>query len=382
MLVVQKYGGVTLETPEKIKAIAEKIAQRSSQGDQVVCVVSAMGQTTNQLIDLAQKVSSNPSRRELDMLLTTGERISMALMSIALNDIKCSAISLTGSQAGILTNTSHVNALIDDVKAFRVEEELKKNKVVIIAGFQGVSPFTKEITTLGRGGSDTSAVAIAAYLKADCCEILKDVPAIFSADPKLCPQAVPLESLSYNQLLEMTFWGAKVLHYRSVELAKNKKVTLYIGPAHQQYNKGTIVSEENMFESEKIISLNSHKKIINCELISSFENFLQELEKNEIAAPQILEIDQKSIYLTGPAEILTSICNLQSPSFKVSNLNIASVTATCSGSTTPAVAQAILKKCSEHNIKVVKLINSAMSTTVFVEAEFAAQTIQALHQLI
>jgi aspartate kinase len=166
-LIVQKYGGATLATPEQIKQAALRIFKLHQTGTQVVAVVSAMGQTTNQLIELARNVSPNPHLRELDMLLTTGERISMSLLSMALNDLGAKAISYTGSQAGILTDDSHVNASIIDVKAFRVEEALKQNKIVILAGFQGVSANTKEITTLGRGGSDTSAVAIAGYLKAD-----------------------------------------------------------------------------------------------------------------------------------------------------------------------------------------------------------------------
>ena len=165
MLIVQKYGGATLETPEKIKNIAANIANLKKNNNQIVAVVSAMGQTTNQLIQLAQQVSKKPQLRELDMLLSVGERTSMALVSMALHDLNCDAISFTGSQAGILTDEAHLNAMIKDVKAYRVQEALDKNQVVILAGFQGVSPVTKEITTLGRGGSDTSAVAMAAYLR-------------------------------------------------------------------------------------------------------------------------------------------------------------------------------------------------------------------------
>ena len=170
-LIVQKYGGATLADPIKIKAVATRIAEQAKENSLVI-VVSAMGKTTNSLIDLANQISDNPTRREMDMLLTVGERISMSLVSMALNDLGCPAISFTGSQAGIFTDDSHVNAFIRDVKPTRVQEALKENKVVILAGFQGVSPMTKEITTLGRGGSDTSAVAMAASFQADRCEIL------------------------------------------------------------------------------------------------------------------------------------------------------------------------------------------------------------------
>lgn len=382
MLVVQKYGGATVATPEKIKQIAQRVCERSKKGDHVVTVVSAMGKTTNQLIELAQQVARNPSRREMDMLLTTGERVSMALLSMALNDLGCAAISFTGSQAGILTNTSHFNALITDVKAFRVEEELKKNKVVILAGFQGVSPHTKEITTLGRGGSDTSAVAIASYLKADYCEILKDVPAVFSADPKLCAAAKPLHQLSYDHLMEMTFWGAKVLHYRSVELAKNKKVKLYIGPADSSYSQGTIVSEVAMFESERILSLNSHKKVLCCELKKSFTEFVSELESKEIAFPQLLELDQNKAFLSGPDEILSAIAKENSQTYKVLKSDLASVTATCTGSTTPTVVSQILEKCHQSKMDVEKVLLSPMSVTVFVAQSEVDKAIANLHSLI
>lgn len=236
MLIVQKYGGATLADPEKIKNVAERLFQMHEKSVQVVAVVSAMGKTTNQLIQLAQQVSTHPNRREMDMLLSTGERVSMALVSMALLDLGAPAISFTGSQSGILTDDSHENAFIQDVKAFRVEEALAKNKIVVLAGFQGVSPTTKEITTLGRGGSDTTAVAMAAFLKADHCEILKDVPSVFSADPNCVTSAKALTELSYDEMLDMTFWGAKVLHYRSVELAKFCGVELYVGPAKKQNN--------------------------------------------------------------------------------------------------------------------------------------------------
>lgn len=197
-LIVQKYGGATLADPDKIKTVSARIAEQA-QDNSLIVVVSAMGKTTNSLIDLANQVSQHPQRRELDMLLTVGERISMSLVSMALNDLGCPAISFTGSQAGIFTDDSHVNAFIKDVKPVRVEEALKNNKVVILAGFQGVSPISKEITTLGRGGSDTSAVAMAAAFNAERCEILKDVPAVFTADPNIVESAKPIHQLNYDQ---------------------------------------------------------------------------------------------------------------------------------------------------------------------------------------
>ncbi len=393
-LVVQKYGGATLADPQKVKAVAARLAELSKEGTKVVAVVSAMGKTTNQLIDLACKVSNRPNRREMDMLLTTGERISMALVSMALHDLGCKAISFTGSQAGILTDHSHVNAFIEDVKAFRVEEALNEGKVVVLAGFQGVSPKTKEITTLGRGGTDTTAVAMAAFLKAEACEILKDVPAVFTADPNLVKQAKPINELVYDQLLEMTYWGAKVLHYRSVELAKRKNILLYIGPAAHKTKEGTWVREaQQMFESAKILAINSHERVIEihashlsaAEAINQLRTFFDE---KEIAFPQILQVLTKpsevSFYLTGPQEILTAIEKeiSQAPQFKLGSEKLASVTATCTGSTSPDVVQKVLNCLNQKNIKVHTTLQSAMSTTVLVAQTQREVAIQELHALI
>lgn len=392
-LIVQKYGGATLADPEKIKAVAARVATQSKENSLIV-IVSAMGKTTNSLIDLANQVSSHPHRREMDMLLTVGERISMSLLSMALNDLGCGAISFTGSQAGIFTDTSHVNAFIKDVKPIRVAESLNNDKVVILAGFQGVSPETKEITTLGRGGSDTSAVAMAASFKAERCEILKDVPAVFTADPNIVKTARPLNKLNYDQLMEMTFWGAKVLHYRSVELAKVRNVPLYIGPASNKTSDGTLVQKGlNMFESCKALSLNSHETVLK---IQSLEinpamalKKLQDLfNKSEIAFPQLLhfELDHEKsvIYLTGPQEIMTAVKReLQnSNDFTLNSTDFSTVTLTCTGSTSAEIPQMVLDKMQNSKISAHKLIMSAMSVTVLIDASVRKPTIEALHELI
>lgn len=414
-LIVQKYGGATLADPSKVKSVAERLARLSTEGTKVVAVVSAMGKTTNQLIELANQVSTRPNRRELDMLLTTGERISMALVSMALHDLGCKAISFTGSQAGILTDHSHVNAFIQDVKAFRVEESLAEGKVVVLAGFQGVSPVTKEITTLGRGGSDTTAVAMAAFLKADICEILKDVPAVLTADPGIVKNAKILNELNYDQMLEMTFWGAKVLHYRSVELAKKKNIRLYIGPAAHKTTEGTLVQNnlenlenlenldnqnnqnnlenQTMYESAKILAINSHEKVleIHSTRISAsvaIDKMKKFFDENEIAFPQILKIANRgneiSFYLTGPHEILTAIEKEmpQNPDFVLGTEKLASVSATCTGSTSPDVVQKVLAALEKSQIPVHTILQSAMSATVFVPHHCREKAVQQLHCLI
>lgn len=393
-LIVQKYGGATLADPQKIIAVAKRIAELARDGSQVIVVVSAMGKTTNQLIDLAHQVSPTPHRRELDMLLTVGERISMSLLSMALNDCQIQAISFTGSQAGIFTNDSHVNAFIQDVKPFRVEEALDQGKVVVLAGFQGVSPVTKEITTLGRGGSDTSAVAMAAHFQAERCEILKDVPAIFTADPNLVPTARPLIELNYDQLLEMTFWGAKVLHYRSVELAKQKNVTLYIGPASKKTADGTLVKKDlNMFESTKALSINSHETVLRISSTGKnpaqeLKSLIQSLELKQIPFPQLLETEVNSegthFLITGPQEIIQAI-KAELPAqtrYNLEKQELSTVTLTCTGITSPEMTACVLTTLQSANLHFIRLFTSAMSIHLLVNKNERQEVIQALHSLI
>ncbi|MBK9070449.1 MAG: aspartate kinase [Myxococcales bacterium] len=225
-IVVQKYGGSSVADAEKIKQVARRIAATKAEGKKVVVVVSAMGKTTNQLIEKARQISASPSRRELDMLLTCGERESMALLSMAVAELGLECISFTGSQAGIMTNDRHSGARIVEVRPFRIEDELDRGKVVIVAGFQGVS-YKREITTLGRGGSDTSAVALAGALRADYCEICSDVDGVYSADPRVVDAATLLAAISHDEMLELAAQGAKVLHAESVEFARQSGIALY-----------------------------------------------------------------------------------------------------------------------------------------------------------
>jgi aspartate kinase len=394
-LIVQKYGGATLADPEKIRAVAKRIAQKSKT-HHLVIAVSAMGQTTNQLIELAQKVSSNPSRREMDMLLTTGERMSMALLSMALNDSNCPAISFTGSQAGILTDDAHVNAFIQDLKPQRVEQALREKKVAVIAGFQGVSPQTKEITTLGRGGTDTTAVAMAAHFKAERCEILKDVAGVYSADPKLVPAAKPIHQLNYDQLLEMTFWGAKVLHYRSVELARNREVILYIGPASDSLSEGTLVQKSakgvNVFESSKPLSVNSHETVLELRLEGlrpnlALENLTRFFDEKQIAFPQILKTqphqESTRVWLTGPLEIMRAIeKEIPQAPVKTDFKRLSTVTITCSGATSPQLFESLLNAIDSDQLSFHELIVSAMSVTFVVEQALREPLIKTIHRLM
>ena len=241
-IIVQKYGGSSVATVDKLRQVAALILAKQRAGYAVVVVVSAMGDTTDELLEKAKAVASQPDRRELDMLLSVGERISMALLAMAIREHGGDAVSLTGSQSGIITTASHTNARIMEVRPFRIADELELDRVVIVAGYQGVS-YKREITTLGRGGSDTTAVALAAALEAEACEIYSDVDGVYSADPRVVPEAAPLEGIGYEEMQEMAGAGARVLNAAAVEFAKEARIALYArrtGSAHP----GTVVRRD------------------------------------------------------------------------------------------------------------------------------------------
>ncbi len=242
-IVVQKYGGSSLADAESIKRVARRIAETRKAGNDVVVAVSAMGDSTDELLDLAQAVSPLPPPRELDMLVTAGERISMALVAMAIHDLGLSARSFTGSQAGVITDEVHGKAKIIDVTPGRITEAVDKGHIVIVAGFQGVSQTTKEITTLGRGGTDTTAVALAAALKADVCEIYTDVDGVFTADPRIVPKARKLDRISAEEMLELAASGSKVLHLRSVEYARRYDIPIHVRSSFTPKD-GTIVTDQ------------------------------------------------------------------------------------------------------------------------------------------
>ena len=251
-LIVQKYGGSSVGDANKIKHVAKRVIAAQKAGNQVVVVVSAMGDTTDELLDLAHQVTDNPSPRELDMLLTSGERISMALLSLAINSLGAKSRSFTGSQAGIITDEVHGNARIAEVTPGRIREALDAGDIAIVAGFQGFNRESKDITTLGRGGSDTTAVALAAALDADLCEIYSDVDGVYTADPRVIPTARKLDAIDVESMLELAAAGAKILHIRAVEFARRHNVDLRVRSTFSE-DPGTIVyatkNGENMEES-------------------------------------------------------------------------------------------------------------------------------------
>ena len=265
-IVVQKYGGSSVADADKIRAVAERVMRTRRAGHDVVVVVSAMGDTTDDLLGLAKKVSANPDRRELDMLLSAGERISMALLSMAIRELGGDAISFTGSQSGIITNDRHIDARIIEVRPFRVQDELARGRVVVIAGYQGVS-YRREVTTLGRGGSDTTAVAMAAALDAEYCEICSDVDGVYTADPRVVKDARRIGTRSYEETQELAESGAKVLNAQAVEFAKAAGIAIYARatasalPGNDPSSDGTVVRKAAPRTPGSVVGVASERDI-------------------------------------------------------------------------------------------------------------------------
>lgn len=239
-IIVQKFGGSSVADADRLKKVARKVVATREAGHDVVVVVSAMGNTTDELLALSRQVNPQASRRELDMLLSVGERISMSLLSMAIHGLGFEAISLTGSQSGIITNNAHANARIIDVRPFRIQDELARGAIVIVAGYQGTS-YKREITTLGRGGSDTTAITLAGALGAEVCEIYSDVDGIFTSDPRVVLDAQRLEQITSDEMLELARHGARVLNAEAVAYARRNKVALHARSAHHERSKGTVV---------------------------------------------------------------------------------------------------------------------------------------------
>jgi aspartate kinase len=256
--VVMKFGGTSVADPEKIKDVARRLVRARECGSRVVGVLSAMGRTTDELLDLARQVSEHPHPRELDMIISVGERISNALCAMAIHDLGHEAISLTGSQAGIVTDTTHGKAKIVDVRAERINDALDQDRIALVAGFQGVSS-EHEVTTLGRGGSDTTAVALAAALGAEHCEINTDVRGVFSADPRVVPEARKLELLTFEEMLEMASSGARVLATRSIEVARSHNVELHVRSTFGD-DEGTWIRKEETILEKALISAVTHQR--------------------------------------------------------------------------------------------------------------------------
>lgn len=387
-VIVQKYGGSSLSTPNQIKSIARRISDLNKSGNKVIVVVSAMGNTTDQLTSQAYSISSKPNRRELDMLLSTGERVASAMMSLAINDLGTQAVSFTGSQAGVMTDDAHTNAKVIDIRPHRIEDELKQNRVVVLAGFQGVSPATKEITTLGRGGTDLSAVCMAHYFKSERCEILKDVDGVYSCDPKIASQAKPIRHLSFDVLRELTFWGAKMVHHRAAELAALVRQPIWIGLAHKS-SEGTSITEEPMtFESDKVLSVNSHPHVLKIQVVSQSQGDGWKKLEGFISAkglswPQILDSTKTdattTILVTGPKETLDALTACSNDTIKVTDSALCSVTATCSGAIGSPLIGKLVQNLEALKIPTAHVLLSPMSVTFLVSNKDREAAMKSLH---
>jgi len=311
--IVQKYGGSSVADVGKLRQIVELIAGLKDQNIDIAVVVSAMGKTTDELVAMAREISAKPPRREMDMLLSTGERITMSLLSMALHERGLGAVSLTGSQAGIITNDRHNDAQVIEVRPFRVQDEMAKGKVVIIGGFQGVS-YKRDITTLGRGGSDTTAVALAAALDAERCEIYSDVDGVYSTDPSITADARHLPELSYSVMQEMSMAGAKVLHSHAVEFAKEKNIAIYTRSAFEPGREtvirriapGTIIGVQAVVSEKQIERIRLHGE----DAQALFKQAAEFLESEQVPI--------KEVSVTG----ITTAGNHSKASFVVSTQNI------------------------------------------------------------
>jgi aspartate kinase len=251
-LIVQKFGGSSVANPERIQRVAQRVVETKRQGHNVVGVVSALGDTTDELVELAGQISQQPPERELDMLMATGEQVSVALLAMAIHELGESAISFTGAQVGILTDSTHTKARLLDINAKRIREELAKGRVVIVAGFQGVS-MNQDITTLGRGGSDLTAVALAKALDADGCEIFTDVEGVFTADPRIVPAARKLRTISYDEMLEMASLGAQVMQARSIFVAKRFDIPIHVRSSFSS-REGTMITKAGKAMEDIVVS--------------------------------------------------------------------------------------------------------------------------------
>jgi aspartate kinase len=395
-IVVQKFGGSSIAEPELIKNVAQRVVQTKEKGNKVVVVVSAMGDTTDELLELVNRITSSPCSRELDMLLSTGEQISIALMVMAINELGCPAVSLTGPQAGLLTDDAHTKASILKIDPKRVRQELDQDKVVVIAGFQGMAK-NGDITTLGRGGSDTTAVALAASLKADLCEIYTDVDGVYTADPRIIPQALKLNCISYDEMLELASLGALVLQPRTVEFAKNYAVPLLIRSSFNEC-EGTLVGEVAEVENCRPVSGVAHD--LNVAKIGIFDvpdcpgiarNIFQSLANEQINVDMIIQgwvrDDINDIVFTvtrGDLEralpVVDKIVKEIGASGFVYNDRVAKVSIVGAGMiTNPGVAADMFKALAKENINIEMISTSEIKVSCIIHEDQAIKAVQALH---
>jgi aspartate kinase len=386
--IVQKFGGSSVADVDKIRAVAAMVQQRTAQGHPVCVVVSAMGKTTDQLLELASQVARHPPRRELDMLLSTGERKSAALLAMALGDLGVDAVSFTGSQAGIITNATHAGARVLEVRPYRVQDELAAGRVVVLAGFQGVS-YAKEITTLGRGGSDTTAVALAAALDADC-EIYSDVDGVWTSDPRVVPEATKLDALTHEEMQELAAAGAKVLNAQAVQFAKAKGIAVYAlktphGGRDGAVGQGTVVRKDAPppIGGVRGVAHRARLYVLQTSSLSLVTPLLRHLEEHHIESGQLVGFAQGVQCLVPPedAHNFDRVCALLPPGV-VRGDDVGAVSLVGQGILSDRrVLLDALELLSTRNIEVLGLSTSSFRLTFLVRAgDDVAAVARALHQ--
>lgn len=395
-LIVQKFGGTSVGTIERIQKVADRIIQTKSKGKDVVAVVSAMGKSTDVLVDMANQISSNPSDREMDMLLTTGEQVTIALLCMALQEKGCPAVSMTGWQAGIETESIHSRARIKEIENKKIQEALSQGKVVIVAGFQGVTA-DGEITTLGRGGSDTTAVALAASLKAELCEIYTDVVGVYTADPRIAPQAQKLDRISFDEMLELATLGAGVLHPRAVECAKKHSVKLTVRSSFSD-EEGTIIEEEKDMEKGLIVSGVAHDEQVAKVTVTNMSNQIGTLSSlfTTLAEAHInVDVIIQSSYEAALTNISFSVSGddldrtLEILRLNQEKLNyeeviyekgLAKVSIVGAGMVTnPGVAANMFKVLAEANVNIKMVSTSEIKVSCIIPAELTQTAVKSLH---
>ncbi len=385
-IIVQKYGGSSVSTPERLKAVAARVVETKRRGHGVVVVVSAMGNTTNDLLSLARSVSENPQRRELDMLITTGERISMALLSMAIFDLGFAAVSFTGSQSGIITTDHHTNARIIRITPFRISEALAQDRIVIVAGFQGVSE-RQEITSLGRGGSDTTAVALAAALGAEYAEICSDVDGVYSADPRVVPEARRLDELTYEEMQVLADGGAKVLNAEAVEWARRHQIEIRCVATAGEKSVGTSVRGGKPTLNPRVVSITAHPGLIVLEAEPPGEAAPMELEST-LAAHGAAEAEvfrtPGSFFAMVPKQNVHGLPALRQALLALGGLRVREdlslvTVAGRSLSASPGLAQQAFLALSEAGVEVRGRITDASRAAFLVDEAVASEAVRALH---
>lgn len=396
-LIVQKYGGSSVADAEKIKNVARRVAQAKDKGNQVVVVVSAMGDTTDELIRLAHQVAAQPSERELDLLLSTGEIVSSTLLAMALRDMGCKAISLTGAQAGIKTDAAHSRARILGIDPERVIRELDKGKIVIVAGFQGITD-EMDVTTLGRGGSDTTAVALAASLGAEICQIYTDVEGIYSADPRIEPEARRLKEIGYDEMLELATYGAKVMHPRAVELGQLFNIPILVASSFTR-NPGTLIhGGASMEVRNKVRGIAHDLNVAKITVVGVPDRpgiaatIFQPLAEAGISVDTIVQnasienitdltFTVARSQLKKAMEVVKSVCGSIGARDCVSDSRLGMVSIVGTGmQNTPGYAARMFSALSEQNINIQLISTSEIRITCIIDEARVEDAVRALHR--